>query len=77
MKARQGSRVGQIFADGRRIDEALRLAARDAIRQHQLHDIPVVIWRDGRIAWVPPHELSVRVPPKTARRKKPVSKRGR
>jgi len=27
MKARHGSRVGRIFADGRQIDEALRLAA--------------------------------------------------
>ena len=44
MKARQGSRIGQIFADGRQIDEALRLAARDAIRKHALHDAPVVIW---------------------------------
>jgi hypothetical protein len=77
MKARQGSRVGQIFADGRRIDEALRLAAQDAIRQHELHDVPVVIWRDGRIAWVPARELSTKVPPKTARRRKPVSKRRR
>jgi hypothetical protein len=56
MKARQGSRIGQIFADGRQIDEALRLAARDAIRKHALHDAPVVIWRDGRTAWVPAQE---------------------
>jgi len=35
MKAKQISRLGQIFADGRRIDEALRLAARDAIRKHE------------------------------------------
>src|SRR6267378_6798062 len=48
MKARQGGRIGQIFADGRQIDEALRLAARDAIRMHELHDAPVVIWRNGR-----------------------------
>lgn len=77
MKARRGSRIGQIFADGRRIDEALRLAARDAIRKHELHNAPVVIWRDGRTAWVPAQELSTRLPPKTARRRKPVSKRGR
>jgi hypothetical protein len=43
MKARRGNRIGQIFADGRQIDEALRLAARDAIRKHALHDVPVVI----------------------------------
>jgi len=52
MKAKQGSRIGQIFADGRQIDEALRLAARDAIRKHARHNVPVVVWRDGGIAWV-------------------------
>ena len=36
MKAKQGRRIGQIFADGRQVDEALRLAARDAIRKHAL-----------------------------------------
>jgi hypothetical protein len=77
MKPRQGSRIGQIFADGRRIDEALRLAALDAIRKHELHNAPVVIWRNGRTAWVSAQELSTGVPPKTARRRKPVSKRGR
>ena len=59
MKAKQISRVGQIFADGRRIDEALRLAARDAIRKHQQHNAPVV-WRDGSTAWVPARELNVK-----------------
>jgi hypothetical protein len=77
MKPRQGSRIGQIFADGRRIDEALSLAAQDAIRKHELHNAPVVIWRNGRTEWVPAQELSTGVPAKTARRRKPVSKRGR
>ena len=70
MKAKRGSRVGQIFADGRRIDEALRLAARDAIRKHELHNAPVVVWRDGGTAWVPARELSTRVLRKTTRRRR-------
>ena len=77
MKPRRGSRIGQIFADGRRIDEALRLAAQDALRKHELHNATVVIWRNGRIAWVPAQELRTGVPAKTARRRKPVSKRAR
>ena len=76
MKARQGNRVGQIFADGRQIDEALRLAARDAIRKHQLHDAPVVIWRDGRTAWVPAGELGAKTARKTTRKGKRPPKRG-
>jgi hypothetical protein len=53
MKPRQVSRVDRIFADGRRIDEALRLAARDAIRKHEQHNAPVVVWRDGGTAKTP------------------------
>jgi hypothetical protein len=75
MKARPLSRIGKIFADGRRIDEAVKLAARDAIRMHEQRNLPVAVWRDGRVAWVPAHELL----PKTSRKKtgeKRPAKRG-
>ena len=77
MRARQGSRIGQIFADGRQIDEALRLAARDAIRKHQLHDAPVVIWRNGRTELVPAEELSTKAPLKPSRKRTGAAKRRR
>jgi hypothetical protein len=75
VKAKRLSRVGQIFADGRRIDEALRLAARDAIRKHEQHNVRVLIWRDGGPAWVPPRELRMKVSRKTSRVRRPT-KRG-
>jgi hypothetical protein len=77
VKARHGSRIGKIFADGRQVDEALRLAARDAIRKHALHDAPIVVWRDGRIAWVPARELTSKTSQKAMRTGKRSSKRGR
>ena len=77
MKDKQGNRIGQIFADGRQIDEALRLAARDAIRQHALHDAPVVVWRDGRIAWVPAAEFRAKTQRKSSRKGTRSPKRGR
>jgi hypothetical protein len=77
MKARQGSRIGEIFADGRQIDRALRLAARDAIRKHALHDAPLVIWRAGRIAWVSASELGAKTQRKTSRKGMRSTKRGR
>ena len=75
MKAKQVSRVGRIFADGRRIDEALRLAARDAIRKHEQQNAPVVVWRNGGTAWVPARELKVKASRKTTRSRRLV-KRG-
>lgn len=74
---RQLSRLGRIFADGRRIDRALKMAARDAIRKHELHDAPVVIWRDGHIAWVPVRELSAKAPATSARRRTRPARRRR
>jgi hypothetical protein len=76
MKAKQISRVGQIFADGRRIDEALRLAARDAIRKHEQHNAPVVVWRDGSTAWVPARELNVKKGSRKTTRGRRLAKRG-
>ena len=77
MKAKQGSRIGEIFADGRQIDEALRLAARDAIRKHALHNVPVVVWRDGGIAWVPARELGAKTQRKSTRKAARSPRRGR
>lgn len=77
MKDRRLSRIGQIFADGRRIDKALRSAVRAAIRDHQQDNVPVVIWRNGRIAWVPAEELNGAAASKIARKKKPAPKRRR
>jgi hypothetical protein len=76
MRPRQGSRVGQIFADGHQIDEALRSAVREVIRKHRKHNAPVVIWRDGRTAWVPAQDLRTTVAT-IALKSKRVSKRGR
>jgi hypothetical protein len=74
MKAKSLSRIGKIFADGRRIDEALKLAARDAIRKHEQQNLPVAIWRDGGVAWVPARELlskaSLKDPGRTRRGKR-------
>jgi len=77
MKARQGSRVGEIFANGHQIDEALRSAVREVIRKHRKHNAPVVIWRDGRTAWVPAQELMTAAQPTATPKRKRASRRVR
>jgi uncharacterized membrane protein len=77
MKSRQGSRVGEIFANGHQIDEALRSAVRQVIRKHRKHNAPVVIWRDGRTAWVPAQELMTTAQPTAAVKRKPAARRVR
>jgi uncharacterized membrane protein len=77
MKARRGSRVGEIFANGHQIDEALRSAVRQVIRKHRKHNLPVVIWRDGRTTWVPAQDLMTTTQPTAALKRKPVAGRVR
>jgi len=77
MKARQGSRVGEIFANGHQIDEALRSAVREVIRKHRKHNAPVVIWRDGGTAWVPAQDLITTAQPTAALKRKRASRRVR
>jgi len=74
LKAKRGARVDRIFADGRRIDSALKSAVREAIRDHQKRNAPVVVWRNGRAALVPAQEL--KHSPISAKRKA-AKKRGR
>ena len=77
MKARRGSRVGEIFANGHQIDEALRSAVRKVIRKHRKHNVPVVIWRNGRTAWVPAQDLVTTAQPTAALKRKRVARRVR
>jgi hypothetical protein len=40
-----------------RIARALRLAVREALRDHKLAGNPVAVWRNGRVEWIPPEEI--------------------
>lgn len=43
--------------DGERILTALRAAAREALLLHKQLGHPVVVWKDGRVQWIPPQDL--------------------
>ncbi len=45
--------------DARRIQRALGAAVRDALLRHKRDGDPVVIWRDGRVVWVPAEEIPI------------------
>ncbi|MEW6251257.1 MAG: hypothetical protein AB1716_11460, partial [Planctomycetota bacterium] len=50
--------ISKIFREeGHLIDEALRQAVRAALRRHKLLGESIVIWKDGRVVWVPPEEI--------------------
>ena len=57
MRRKSGKDIGKIFAEGTLIDEAMKRSVREAIRQHRLAGVPMVVWRDGRIMHIPAEQL--------------------
>ena len=55
--------ISRIFSEGTPIDNAIVLAARNAIKEHKQKGQPLVVWRDGKTVLIPPEELdSVSLP---------------
>ena len=49
--------IQKIFSEGVLIDEAMRKAARQALRIHKRAGHPLAIWHNGRVQWVSPEEF--------------------
>jgi hypothetical protein len=49
--------VVAILQDDALIDQAMQKAARRAIREHQREGLPLAMWRDGKVVWVPAEDL--------------------
>lgn len=62
MKQKKAKTIDQIFAEGKPIDAALRKAARVAQLQHKLAGLPLVVWRNGKVAYIPPEKIKVTLP---------------
>ena len=41
------------------IAQAMNAAVRDAVLQHKQKGLPIVVWRDGKVAWIPPEEIVI------------------
>lgn len=51
--------IAAIFADGTEIDKALEKAVREAVLRHKLLGNPIAVWRDGKVCWLQPDEISI------------------
>lgn len=51
--------IDEIFANGTLIDLALKQAVQEALLRHKQAGNPVVAWRDGKIVWIPPEEITI------------------
>lgn len=59
MAIRKRQTIAEIFEEGRLIDRAVELAARDAVLLHKRMGKPMPVWRDGRTVWIQPEEIEV------------------
>jgi len=57
--------IAKIFAEGKLIDKALRLAAREALLRHKQAGVPIVVWRRGKVVRIPASQI--KVPPRPRR----------
>jgi len=50
--------IGRVFADGTPIDEAIEEAGRAAAIEHKRAGLSLVIWKRGRVAYIPPEAIN-------------------
>ena len=51
--------IGHVFREGTAIDAAMNAAVREAVLQHRQKGLPLAVWRDGKVAWIPPDEIEL------------------
>jgi hypothetical protein len=51
--------ISQLFDDGAAIGQAMNAAVREAVLQHKQKGLPLAVWRDGKVAWIPAEEIEV------------------
>ena len=56
------NKVAELMRDNSRIEAAMEEAVCDNLREHKLLGLPIVVWRDGKVVWVPPEEIEIPEP---------------
>lgn len=54
MNRERAKDISALMRERTAVDRAVMLAAHDAVRLHRRHNVPLVLWRDGRVAHVDP-----------------------
>jgi hypothetical protein len=63
MKPERSDRdIGAMMRDGRWVDEAIAASRRRLVREHRLMGRPLVVWRDGAVAYLPAEDFEEDAP---------------
>lgn len=59
MKANGKISVSDRMRDSKGMEDAMAEAIQETVREHKLLGFPIVVWRDGKVVWVPPEEIEL------------------
>lgn len=59
LKGKHRDKITEAFSDPEKITQALVQGVHEALLKHKQAGNPVVIWRDGKMVWLKPEEISV------------------
>ncbi len=59
VKVRHKDKISEVFSDPEQITKALVHGVREALLKHKQAGNSIVVWRDGKIVWLKPEEISV------------------
>ncbi len=51
--------VAERMSDSEGMAKAMGEAIREAVREHKLLGYPIVVWKDGKVVWIPPEEIEL------------------
>jgi hypothetical protein len=54
---KKAAKPTSFYSDDEALERAMGKAVREALRVHKLMGDPIVVWRDGRVVWIPPEEI--------------------
>ena len=47
----------KLTKEGKKAETAMKQAVSDVIREHELKNIPIAVWRNGRVVKITPQKL--------------------
>ncbi len=50
--------ISRLLREGKPIDDAMNAAVREVVLRHKQLGLPLVVWRDGKVVWIPAEEIS-------------------
>jgi hypothetical protein len=59
MKTDKPKDVRAIMLDTGLVEKALREAVAQALIRHKRLGTPIVVWRDGKVVWIPAEEIEI------------------